>query len=216
MKLNKYLLLLLILTSSLTFAKSYVYVTDMVDIPMRSDNKISSDNLVRMLPSGTKLELLSTEDGWTKVKYEKTIGWMISRYLTNNQPAKAELEKLKLTYSANKRLISQKKEEKTKLEKELKNLKDSNTKLSIQTSKSQAEKEHIEQVYKDALKLEHSNEKLKTQVLQLRSEIQILKNNDISTQDSSLRNWFIVGALVLFFGIVIGFIFSKLATQRRY
>jgi len=44
MKSIKYSLLFLILTSSFVGAKSYVYVTDMVDIPMRSDNKITSDN----------------------------------------------------------------------------------------------------------------------------------------------------------------------------
>jgi len=216
MKSIKYSLLFLILTSSFVGAKSYVYVTDMVDIPMRSDNKITSDNLLRMLPSGAKLEILSTENGWTQVKFEKTTGWMISRYLTNNQPAQAQLEKLKQTYSANKLLITKQKENSKNLEVELKTLKENNTKLSIQTSKSQAEKEYIEQTYKDALKLEHSNAALKTEVLHLKSEIQLLKNNDTFAQDSSSRNWFIVGALILFFGIVIGLIFPKFTNQRRY
>jgi len=73
---------------------SYVYVTNKVDIPMRSESKIQSDpsNLLRMLPSGTKLELLSTDSGWTQIRYKNTVGWMISRYLTSEIPASEKLE----------------------------------------------------------------------------------------------------------------------------
>ncbi|HIG88423.1 TIGR04211 family SH3 domain-containing protein [Candidatus Thioglobus sp.] len=216
MKLIKYFLLPLALISTIVSAQSYVYVTDMVDIPIRLDNKITSDNLLRMLPSGTKLEILSTENGWTKVKFEETIGWMISRYLTNNPPAQAQLEKLKRTYNANKRKILNTKQRSVDLEEQVKSLKNKNTLLSVQTGKSQAEKEHIEQVYKDALKLEYTNQKLKTEVLQLKTEVQLLKNNNTIGQESSSRNWFIVGALILFFGMVIGLIFSKFTNQRRY
>ena len=59
MKLKILLLPLLVLFGS-SYADanrlSYVYVTDKVDIPMRSESKIQSNpsNLLRMLPSGTK------------------------------------------------------------------------------------------------------------------------------------------------------------------
>ncbi|SFV81331.1 hypothetical protein MNB_SUP05-13-245 [hydrothermal vent metagenome] len=193
-------------------------MTDMVDIPMRSENKIQSNpsNLLRMLPSGTKLEILSTESGWTKVKFEKTTGWMISRYLTSKPPAQAQLEKLRQTYNANKLLIGKQSKRNAELEAQVKELQIQATMLSVQTSKSQAEKEHIEQVYKDALKLEHSNEKLKTEALQLKTEIQLLQNNNTAGQEASSRNWFIVGAIVLFFGFIMGFVFPKRSNQRRF
>jgi SH3 domain protein len=95
-------------------------------------------------------------------------------------------------------------------------LKNKNTLLSVQTSKSKAEKEHVEQVYKDALKLEHNNEKLKTEALQLKTEVQLLQNNNTAGQESSSRNWFIVGALVLFFGFIMGFVFPRRSNQRRF
>jgi len=95
-------------------------------------------------------------------------------------------------------------------------LKNKNTLLSVQTSKSQAEKEHIEQVYKDALKLEYNNEKLKAEALQLKTEVQLLQNNNAAGQESSSRNWFIVGALVLFFGFIMGFVFPRRSNQRRF
>jgi len=218
MKLSHFLFSSLLLTHSLANAQSYVYVTDMVDIQMRSSNKIERDplNLLKMLPSGAKLEILSTENGWTKVKYEKTIGWMISRYLTSKAPAQAQLEKLRQTYNANKLLIAKQSKRNTELETQVQALKNKNTLLSVQTSKSKAEKEHVEQVYKDALKLEHNNEKLKTKALQLKTEVQLLQNNNTAGQESSSRNWFIVGALVLFFGFIMGFVFPRRSNQRRF
>ena len=212
----KYIASTLLLTSTLASAQSFVYITDKVDIPMRAD-KTFDKNIVRSLSSGTKLSILqATEDGWTQVKFEDSTGWIISRYLSNNPPARVQLEKLRQTYSANKLLINKLAKRKTDLETEVQALKVKNTKLSIQTSKSKSEKAHIEQVYKDALKLEHSNEKLMTSNLQLKAEIQLLKNNTTATEESSSRNWFITGSFVLFFGILIGFIFPNFVNRRRY
>ncbi|SFV76872.1 hypothetical protein MNB_SUP05-4-810 [hydrothermal vent metagenome] len=212
----KHLTISLLMLSSLASAQSFVYITDQVDIPMRAE-KTFDDNIVRSLPSGSKLAILqATEDGWTQVKFESSTGWIISRYLSNNPPARVRLEKLRQTYNANKLLIAKLAKRKTELESEVQALKVKNTKLSIQTSKSKSEKEHIEQVYKDALKLEHANEKFITANLQLKTEIQLLKNNNTATEESSSRNWFFTGSIVLFFGILIGFIFPNFVNRRRY
>jgi SH3 domain protein len=212
----KHLTISLLILSSLASAQSFVYITDQVDIPMRAE-KTFGDNIVRSLSSGSKLAILqATEDGWTQVKFESSTGWIISRYLSNNPPARVRLEKLRQTYNANKLLIAKLAKRKTELESEVQALKVKNTKLSIQTSKSKAEKEHIEQVYKDALKLEHANEKFITTNLQLKTEIQLLKNNNTATEESSSRNWFFTGSIVLFFGILIGFIFPNFVNRRRY
>ena len=70
------------------------FITDSVDIPLRSSNKIQTNpsNLLRMLPSDTKLELLSTNNGWTKVETDDgTLGWVVSRYITSTTPTRVKL-----------------------------------------------------------------------------------------------------------------------------
>ena len=198
-------------------AESFVYITDQVEIPIRSESTTQGNNLIRTLPSGTKLSILqATEDGWTQVQYEDTTGWIISRYLSNSPPARQELEKISIENSTNKLMVSKLQGEKEQLENELLSLKDDNSKLAIQSSKAKAEKEHIEQIYQDALKLEHENEKLMQESLQLKTELQLANNNSQIEQDTSSRNWFIVGALVLFFGMMIGFILPNLMKRKRY
>lgn len=211
------LLMVFLLLSLLTNAASYVYVTDTVPIPMRSENKIQNNpsNLIKMLDSGTKLEILATENGWTKVKFNNTVGWMISRYLSVNVPTRVRLEELQRNNNNNKLLLSKQNQRNTKLEKLAVNLKAKNTQLSIQVGKLESEKKHIQQTYKDSLKLEHKNKQFQAQILQLQAELQLLSSSNTVGQDASARNWFIVGALVLFFGFIIGFIAPKRTNNRR-
>ena len=214
---NKYkaFALTFILLTFKVSAESFVYITDQLDIPIRSDQNFGN-NIIRLLPSGTELSLLqSTEDGWAQIQFDDTIGWIKSFYLSSDPPAREELKKLSRTYNANKLLISKLTSEKEVLENELLLLKQENTDLAIQSSKSQAEKEHIEQIYQDALKLEHENEKHIQEKLQLRAELQLADNNTQIQKDTSSRNWFIVGAIVLFFGMIIGFIVPGLLNKRR-
>jgi len=217
MKSYKILPLACLVIATMVSADAIVYITDQVDIPIRSD-KAFGDNIIRSLPSGTELSILQITDDnvWTQIKYEDTVGWIIASYLSKDPPAREELKKLKRTYNANKLLISKFQGEKEELEKQLVSLKQENTNLVIQSAKSQTEKAHIEQIYQDALKLEHENERLIQETLQLKTELQLAENNNQIAKDTSLRNWFIVGALVLFFGIVIGYIVPGLLKRRRY
>ena len=215
---NKYkaIILTLILLTFKVSAESSVFITEQLDIPIRADKNFG-ENIIRLLPSGTELSLLqSTEDGWAQIQFDETIGWIKSFYISIDPPAREELKKLTRSYNANELIISKLGGEKEALESELLILKQENTDLVIQSSKSQAEKEHIEQIYQDALKLEHENEKHIQEKLQLKAELQLAENNTQIQKDTSSRNWFIVGAIVLFFGMIIGFVVPGLLNRRRY
>ena len=214
-KLNILTIALIIFTFKVS-AESFVYITDELDLPIRSDKNFGN-NIIRLLPSGTELSLLqSTEDGWAQIQFDDTIGWIKTFYLSSNPSAREELKKLTREYNSNTLLISKLSDEKEELEKKLITLKNDNTNLIVQSSKSQAEKEHIEQIYQDALKLEHKNEKLIQENLQLKTELQLAENNSQIQKDTTSRNWFIVGAIVLFFGMVIGLIVPNLLKRRRF
>ena len=212
----KILIFCLTLLSTTVQAESYVYITDLVDIPLRSD-KSFGDNIVRSLTSGPKLSILqTTDDGWTQVQFENTKGWIISRYLSNSPAAKERLDELTQTYNKNQLLLTQQQQTNQKLQQQLKALKALNADLSIQKEKAQAEKAHIEQVYKNALKLEHQNERLNQQLLQLKGEIQLLQAANVTEQETNSRNWFIIGALVLLAGLMIGLVLPNFFSKKRY
>ena len=212
----KILTIALIILAFKASAESFVYITDQLDLPIRSDKEFGN-NIIRLLPSGTELSLLqSTEDGWAQIQFDDTIGWIKSFYLSPDPSAREKLKKLTRTNNDNKLLITKLSTEKENLENQLSLLKQENTNLVVQSSKSKAEKEHIEKIYQDALKLEHENEKLIQEKLQLKAELQLAENNTQIQKDTSSRNWFIVGAIVLFFGMMIGFIAPGLLNRKRF
>ena len=212
----KALSLILLMMAYKVSAESIVYITDEVDIPIRT-NKSTKSEIIRLMPTGSELSILqSTEDGWTQIKMGDSFGWILTAFVSSSPPARDQLKKLARTYNANKLLISKLASEKEVLENQFLSAKEENTALLIQSSKSQAEKEHIEEIYQDALKLEHENEKLIQESLQLKAELQLAENNTQIQRDSSSRNWFFVGAIVLFFGMIIGFILPGFFNRRRY
>ena len=90
----KKLTLLLILSYSFvgsTYANSYYWVTDQLDIPIRSE-KDFGNNIIRLIQSGSKLKLVeSTDDGWSRINFEQTKGWIRSLYLTSEVPSRIQL-----------------------------------------------------------------------------------------------------------------------------
>ena len=93
----KKLLLTALFITSVSFAAEtpkYGYVTDSIEIPIRHNPMIEKSNLYFKIPSGEQLEIIEVGDGWTKVKYGTTEGWMLSRYITNDITSHQKLKQL--------------------------------------------------------------------------------------------------------------------------
>lgn len=209
---KKIFLVFLLTINSSSFA-AFVYITDEVDIPIRS-SKSFNDNIMRSAPSGAKLKILKTDsDGWTKIKLESTTGWVISRYLTNNPPARIELQKLKINNSANKILLKKQSLSIKRLEDDLQNLGKKNATNKISALKANAEKRHIEKTYQESLKIIYENDRLTQKNLNLQSEIALLKISNKSQIENTNRTWFLYGGILALIGIILGFIVSRIGKR---
>ena len=93
---KKLLLIALFATSLLVNAEApkYAYITDEVNIPMRS-SRAFNNNVLKMLTTGDKLKVIRYFDGWTQVQYGGQTGWVSARYLSVQEPAKNRLKQLK-------------------------------------------------------------------------------------------------------------------------
>jgi hypothetical protein len=81
---KKILLIALFSTSLSVSAKvpKYAYITDTVDVALRSDRSFNN-NIIRALTTGDKVKIVRHFDGWTQIHYGGETGWMMSRYLKN-------------------------------------------------------------------------------------------------------------------------------------
>lgn len=202
-----------ILLALLSFKAFSVYITDEVDIPIRSERSFG-DNIVRSLQSGTKLDVLASVDGWSKVQFENTTGWIISRYLTNSIPAKETLAKLLITNSANKQLLNKQSHNIEDLQDQLSVVKESNKRNSIEKLKALANVRHIKKTYQESLAIEYHNNKLIKENLNLKTEIKILKIGNKASIENSNQKWFAYGGSLLLIGVIVGIIATKNNKRR--
>lgn len=207
-------LLCLILFTSVAQADS-VYVVDKLIITMRSGQG-NQYQIVRTWPSGTKLEVLETAEKYTRVRGpDNTEGWVLNQYV-QSQPtskilldaAQSKLSKLEAENAQLKKESGSTSQTNTSLSKELNSLK-------VKYKKQEEELAHLSSVAAKPLKLANENQQLKKDYLKLESEHEILRQENQVLQDSSDRDWFINGALVIIAGIIIGLIAPRLKPRKK-
>jgi SH3 domain protein len=177
------LLLMVLFTASLSVsaeAPRYAYITDEVNIPMRSDRSFNN-NLIKMLTTGDKLKVIRYFDGWTQVQYGGQVGWIISRYLSVNEPAKNRLKQLKGSYATDRNNTEyQQRRDIVKLEASLnlykKRLKYAEANLKLHKKKfEQASKKLSLYKKKDKLKAEIRLEQDKEREIEMEDLLNIVK-----------------------------------------
>ena len=197
-------------------AQTTQYVSDHLVITMRSGQG-SQYQILKTLPSGTRLEILETSDtGYTKVRNADGVeGWVLSRYLSPEPIAK---EKLAVALGRLQRLKEKNaelKQELTELQKSHRELEAERATLASKTESASAEVERLNQVAAQPILLDKQNRELKQQNVSLEKELQLLQQENQSLKDSSQREWFIAGAGVLLGGLLLGLIVPKLRWRKK-
>ena len=209
-------LVCVLLASSVAIAAP-AWVTDQFEITLRSGPS-TSNAIQLMIDSGLRLEVLErdAESGYSRVRTPGgTEGWVLNRYLMSEPSAREQLEKLtsQLT-SANSRGSS--------LDAQMKAVKaeydTANKKIAtLEREKAAVEKElaEIKRTAANVLAINNQNKTLMDQLAaaQIRGDTLEQENRQLTGQTT--RYWFMAGALVLLFGIILGIWLPRIRWQRR-
>ena len=191
--------------SGLASAKT-AYVTDSVEIPLRSGDSERS-KIVKMLANGTQLTIFqdSNENGYSYVQASNGAeGFILTRYLTNEPAARAQLE------AANKKLEA--------LQEENKQLKSNHAisqDIGKERDKLSIELNELHQTAANAIQLKQQRDELQERVVTIERELQQYKRENQALTDSSNQDWFLYGGGLSLFGVLLGFILPKLSWRRR-
>lgn len=198
-------------------AQDIQFVSDQLIITMRTGQG-SQYQIMKTLPSGTRLEVLETNDetGYSKVRIpDGKEGWVLSRFLTAEPIAR---EKLAAAQSKLQRLV----EQNNALKEELASLKNNNTDLEAernallnQQETTKAELDRLNQVAAQPLQLDKQNRDLKQQNVSLEKELQLIQQENQVLKDRSQRDWFIAGAGILLGGMLLGLILPKIRWRKK-
>lgn len=211
---NTFLLLCSIFMASNASAET-AYVIDNLIITMRSGQS-TQHQIIRTWPSGTRLEVLESGDKYSRVKGpDETEGWVLNQYISTTPTAKIRLaaaeKKLARLETENAQLKSEMSKvsgSESSLSKELKALTSKHKKLNEELT-------HLRRVAAKPLKLENENQHLKKDLLDLENEHEILRQETQMLRDSSDREWFLNGAMVIVVGIIIGLIAPRLKPRKK-
>lgn len=214
---------LIILAISLTLAlvggaaAETLYVSDELEIQMRT-GKGNQYRILRMLPSGTRLEVLETdkEEGYSKVRATGGVeGWVLTRFLMQQPAAREQLAaaekkvaRLELENRKLKASFDEAQEARGSTEKERGALDSQNRKLS-------QELEEIRRTASSALAIDAENKELKSGIVAYERQLQTLQQENTGLKDRTARDWFMVGAGVVLLGMVIGLIIPRIRWRKK-
>ncbi len=194
-----------------------LYVSDRLEIQMRT-GKGTQFRILRMLPSGTALEILEVdqENGYSRVRTPSGVeGWVLSRFLMQGRAARDQLA------DAEKKLARLELENR-KLSASLEDLQ--KTKGSIDTEREQLVKENrklsqeleeIRRAASSALAIDAENKQLKSRIVAYERQAQSLQQENEGLKDRTARDWFMVGAGVVILGMIIGLIIPRIRWRKK-
>jgi SH3 domain protein len=203
--------------STLCFAASTRYVSEELEITMRTGQGVKF-GINRMLTSGTKLTVLETNKatGYSKVRTQTgKEGWVLTRYLSyepssRNRAVASEQKVANLELE-----IAKYKEELQALSSQNENSSTENLTLKETSQRLSKELDDLRRTASSAVALDNENRQLKQKLQQMNHDMQAVAIENSALKGSDSKRWFLIGAAVLFGGILLGLIIPRLRVRRK-
>lgn len=212
MKKSAFLILLSVITTFSTSAFSEtVYIKDQLTLSLR-DQPVDAFTRVEWLSSGAKLELLETQDDYSKVRTEGgAIGWIKSGYIVL-EPVAAD--QLKLVSAELKQLQVRYKELNDKFNNRADNNADSKT-LAAENQKLTEELNRIREVSAEALSLDANYNDISVKYQEIKNELEIANKQVDRLKSESQNETLIYGGGLVIVGIIVGFILISVRPKGK-
>lgn len=211
------LLVLPLLTAGVSVAQTTRYVSDELEITMRSGKGLEF-GIRKMLTSGTRLDVLENDadSGYSKVRTaDGTEGWVLTRYLSNTGSARDRLAASEQKLANLELEIAAYKDEIDQLSSQNSTTDDQNLTLKETSQRLRKELDDLRRTASSAVAIENENRQLKQKLQEMDSQIQTIQIENNSLRDNSAKSWFLVGAGVLFGGLLLGLLIPKLRLRRK-
>lgn len=196
---------------SIAYAGSTRYVTDVFKITLRSGAG-KQYRILDLLPTGTSVEVLSADNGWTQVSTgDGRQGWVPSQYLIGHPPAADRLQQVSTELA---KVHAQDNQTRQQLEASQQQLAQARNDIRQLSSQRERLTQQLDEAH-NGLKLATENKQLRKQVIDLKRHLQDLANETERLSDRSRQDWFLVGAGVLFAGMLVGIIMTRIRWRRR-
>jgi SH3 domain protein len=193
------------------------YVTDQFEITLRTGES-TRHKIIRMLPSGTPVELLGTnpDNGYARVQTEDgTSGYVLERQLLEEPIARERIADLETR-------LQELQQEPEQLTARLAELQNDHASLRAEHEELQSEKGRLEQelatirhASANVVRITEERTELRQSVADLTRQVAELQQENRDLGNQTTQRWFLIGAGVVVAGILIGLILPHLRFRRR-
>jgi SH3 domain protein len=193
------------------------WITDQFEVTMRN-GKSNKQAIVRMLSSGTKLEVLERDEeaGYAFVRSRSGAeGWVLTRYLLRRPPARVTLPNIEAQ-------LAKGAEERKKLNRDLRGVREENAALKRQLNQTessgddlQRELARISSLSSNTVQIDAENRQFKEALAETQQALEDSRDESRRLASRSNREWFVIGALVVMFGILVGLIVPRIRWKKK-
>jgi SH3 domain protein len=191
------------------------YISDKLSVELRRGPG-NEYKITRNLDAGLSVEVVEqTPEGYSRVHVGDTEGWVLTQFLTTERSARDRL-------AVAERAASDAKARAADLERQV-------AELTAQLGDTKTELDHtrdnhehvsrelanIKTAAANVVEIQQQNESLRQKTVDRDRQVEELTAENGALSSRSRQNWFIVGAAVLFGGVVIGLIAPSLRRKRR-
>ena len=195
-----------------------MYVTDELVITLRTGPS-TQNTVIANLTTGDSVEVLEVDQdaGYTRVRVtdDGDEGWVLTRYLMSEPSSDQQLAATQAELSRAESRIAELEAEVAQLNSNLSDTSSALTAAEDSHRTVSAELDHIREASANVIELEDRNESLRRSNIELSAEVDALSVETSRLGSRNRQNWFVVGALVLTFGIVIGLVAPSLRPRKR-
>ncbi len=224
MKFSIYLVLLsfswLALPTQLLAAVGEVnYISDVLNVPLRSGPSTAHRIIHRGLPSGTQLTILATDEdaGFTQVRTDGGLeGWVTSQYLIGEPIARVKLAAAEKRLEGLKAEIDKEREARVSIQSEYKETEANNRKLNSEVQALTKELEELKRISADPINEHAHNVELTQQNQRLVGELEKLSSMTRQLKDNVQLEWLLYGGALVLIGLLLGVVLKARPRQTTY
>lgn len=193
------------------------YVSDKLSIELRRGPS-NEYLIIRNIEAGSAVEVLEqNNDGYSRVRVVEggAEGWVLTRFLANETSARDRLAVAERSLSNSRGRVSELEQQIASLTSELGSTKSELEQTRSASGQVSQELASIKTASANVVEIRDQNESLRQKLTDRERQVEQLTAENAALSSRTTQNWFIVGAGVLFGGIVIGLVAPSLRRKRR-
>ena len=213
---RKLLTLALLAAAGLAQAETR-YITDQLEATLRSGESITH-RITKMLPSGTPVEVLSTnaKTGYSRIRTQDgKDAYILTRHLMEQAPPRERVIQLEAKLQELQQAPDQLTAKLAALQDQYGNLERAHEKLESTKRELEAELIAVKRAAADPLAIAEERNALRKQVADLARQAEELKAKNAEIANDQGQRWFMIGGGVAFGGLLLGLILPHLRLRRQ-